>query len=286
MTIRAHNFAKPPRLVGDWNQRLTGWFQAALHLAVKAWPREIPFAMEARVAELDTFRFTDALARLSDGQVGYRILIAGNRLPTLLVVPRPLLLALVGGLLGETGQRLPDDRELTPVEQSLAEYFLQNLWVPFFKETWPATVQVIWEWPQLEPNPQCSRLLPADASVVVFTCTMQGPFGEQTCSWLFPKKGLAELLGAAEPDAPAADAAAARVEALVRNLPMDFVVVLGQVEISLAQLAELQVGDVILLNQRVGDPLSAVVGDEPKFLGWAGRSGSSTAFRIETVVQE
>jgi len=286
MTIRAYNFAKPPRLVGDWNQRLTGWFSAALHLAAKGWPRDLPFALEAHTLELDTFRCADALARLPDGQAGYRIVIAGNRLPTLLVLPRPLLLALVGGLLGETGEQLPEDRELTPVEQSLAEYFLQNLWVPFFKETWPSAVQVIWEWPQPEPNPQCSRVVPSDASVVVFTCVLRGPFGEQTCSWLFPKKGLAELLGAAEPDAPPADAATARVETLVRNLPLDFVVVLSRVEISLAQLAELQVGDVILLHQRVGEPLAAQVGDETKFLGWAGRSGSSTAFRIESVIGE
>jgi flagellar motor switch protein FliM len=286
MTIRAYNFAKPPRLVGDWNQRLTGWFGAALHLAAKAWQREVPFALEAQLAELDTFRWADALARVTDGQLGYRLPIAGNRLPSLLVLPRPLLLALVGGLLGETGEQLPEDRELTPVEQSLAEYFLQNLWVPFFKETWPAVVQVIWEWPQPEPNPQCSRIVPADTSVVVFTCVLRGPFGEASCSWLFPKKGLAELLGAEPSDAPPADGAEARVEALVRNLPMDFVVVLGRVEISLAQLAELQVGDVILLNQRVGEPLSALVGEEPKFLGWAGRSGSSTAFRIESVIGE
>jgi flagellar motor switch protein FliM len=286
MTIRAYNFAKPPSLVGDWNQRLTAWFQAALHLAAKAWPREMPFALDPRIAELDTFRCADALARLPDGQVGYRILIAGNRLPTLLVLPRRLLLALVGGLLGETGETLPDDRELTPVEQSLAEYFLQNLWVPFFREAWPGAVQVIWEWPQPEPNPQCSRFVPADTSVVVFTCVLHGPFGEQSCVWLFPRKGLAELLGAAEPDTAPAESAAVRVEALVRNLPMDIVVILGRVEISLAQLAELQVGDVIVLQQRVGEPLTAQVGDETKFLGWAGRSGASTAFRIESVIGE
>ncbi len=285
MTVTAYNFAKPAQLSGEGNQRLLGWFRTAFALAGKAWAKEFPYALQAGERDLDTRRCGDVLARLGDGTVGFRIVIAGNRLPTLLLLPRPLLLALVGGLLGESAEQLPADRELTAVEQSLAEYFLQTLWLPFFKDAWPGAVQAIWEWPQPEPNLACSRLIAADEPVVVFSWSLTGPFGAAPCTWLFHRKGLAELIGHGEAEAAPAEPAGTRVEALVRNLPIDLVVVLGSADVCLSQLAHLQVGDVILLNQRVGEPLTARVNDEPKFRGWAGRSGSGTAFRIDSVIE-
>src|SRR4051794_41112477 len=128
MSIRAYDFAKPPRASGSWFQRLTSWFRAAFQQAAKAWARELPFALEPDLRDIDVVRAADALHLLPDNSVGYKIAIAGSQLPTLLVLPRPLLLAIVQGLLGESCDKLPEDRDLTEVERSLVEYFLQTLW--------------------------------------------------------------------------------------------------------------------------------------------------------------
>jgi flagellar motor switch protein FliM len=223
---------------------------------------------------------------MQDSLAGYRITIGENRLPTLLLVPRSLLLVLTLGLLGETVERAPDDRELTDLERSLIEYFLQTQWLPAFKETWPSDVDAIWQSPQTEVNPACSRLFKPDELVLVFTCVVMVPFGEQKLSWLFHKKGLAQLVGLRETTATPADPAHSNLEALVRGMPLDLVVVLGKVELGIAQLARLEVGDVLLLHQQVSEPLTAMVGDEPKFRGWAGRAGTSAAFRIESLIDE
>jgi flagellar motor switch protein FliM len=285
MTITVHNFAKPAQLIGDWSQRLTGWFQSAFVLAGKAWAKEISGALEAHVRHIEIVRCGEFLSRLDDAAAGYRITLAGNRLPTLLVLSRPMLLALVDGLLGQALESLPADRELTDVERPIAEYFLQTLWLTFFKDTWPGPVPGIWEFPQAERNLQCSRLFAPDELVVVFSCEIRGTFGVQECSWLFQRKGLAELLGWNEDAVGSKEPQASRIETLVRSLPLDVVVVLGGVEICISQLSTLQVGDVILLNQRVSEPLTALIGDEAKFLGWAGRTGSSMAFRIDSLIE-
>jgi flagellar motor switch protein FliM len=284
MTITLHNFAKPARLAGDWKQRLSSWFQAAFMLAGKAWSREIAGALEAHVVDIETVRAADVLAEFGDRSAGYRILVAGNRLPTLLLLPRPLLLTVIDGLLGATVDTLVADRELTAVEQSVAEYFLQTLWLTAFKDSWPCAAQVIWQFPRAEPNPGCSRLFAPDELVAAFRCELRGPFGVQECVWLFQKKGLAEVMGWGDGDPILAEPHGSRIEMLVHQLPLDVVVVLGDVEVCISQLSQLQVGDVILLNQRTNEPLTALVGDEPKFRGWAGRAGFSTAFRIDSLI--
>jgi flagellar motor switch protein FliM len=285
MTITVYNFAKPARLTGDWSQRLTGWFYAAFALATKAWAKELSGSLEASVCDIDIARCGEILSGLGEAVAGYRVALVDTRLPTLLILPRPLLLTLVDGLLGQAVDQLPADRELTDVERPICEYFLQTLWLAFFKDTWPGAVQGIWEYPQAENNPQCSRLFAPDELVVVFTCEIRGPFGAQTCTWLFQKKGLAELMGWDESDAVSTEPQGSRIETLVRSLPLDVVVVLGGVEICISQLSQLRVGDVILLNQRVVEPLTALIGDEAKFRGWAGRSGSSIAFRIDSLIE-
>jgi flagellar motor switch protein FliM len=74
------------------------------------------------------------------------------------------------------------------------------------------------------------------------------------------------------------------METLVRELPVEIVVLLGSVEVSLSLLAQLRPGDVVILNQRVSEPLLATVASEKKFRVWPGRVGSQQAVRIESSV--
>ena len=39
-------------------------------------------------------------------------------------------------MLGDAGGE-PEERDLTLIEENLADHFLVSLWLPFFRETWP-----------------------------------------------------------------------------------------------------------------------------------------------------
>ena len=86
-------------------------------------------------------------------------------------------------------------------------------------------------------------------------------------------------------DADAASRTDHRVEALVGGLPVEVVALLGTAELTLSQLAGLKAGDVVLLKQRVSEPLSAVVAGRPRFRVWPGRSGSRQACRIDSLTE-
>ena len=75
------------------------------------------------------------------------------------------------------------------------------------------------------------------------------------------------------------------MESLVHGLPVELIVDLGSIELPLSRLSQLQVGDVIMLNRRIDEPIVAQVGDTPKFLGWAGRAGSLKAFRVQSMTE-
>jgi flagellar motor switch protein FliM len=283
MTHRPYNFRKPDRLAGTLEQRLTAWLRAAGQLAAVKGARHLPFRMVLR--RLEIAPPVEALACLSDGIIGYRVAFAGEPPDMLFAWPRPLALALIEGVLGETPTALPEDRELSAVEMSLCEYLMQSLPAAVLQETWTGRTPLGLVVGEREPSPRWTRLFVKAEQVLQCTFTMRGSFGEQDWYWLAPYQALHELFNRAGEDDPTLiqQDAPRKLETLVRELPVEMTVDLGLVELTLSQLAGLAPGDLLILNQRVSEPLSVRVDNRVKFRGWPGRVGSRQSLQIESL---
>lgn len=286
MSVEPYNFRKPGRLASDLEQRLAAWLRDSCALGPDRWVKHMPFRLEMAPQGLEIVRPGEGLGRLPEAAVGYRMTLGEEGLLTLLVFARPLALALVAGMLGDPVGELPADRELTVIEDSLCEYVVQGLLVPVLQEAWPGREPLRLALEKKEPNPRRTRLFPPEQNVIVCTFGAQGPFGEQPWYWLLPQKGLLELFARPGPeqDGPQ-EAVRPRLELLVRELPVEVTVSLGTVELPLSYLAGLRAGDVIVLNQRVSEPLPATVAGQRKYRVWPGRVGSRQAFRIASVIE-
>jgi flagellar motor switch protein FliM len=285
MTLRPYNFRKPDRPAGTLEQRLTVWLRTACQLAVDRGAQQLPFRLEITLRTIDMMTPAEALTPLSDAVLGYRLAFDDTPADMLFVWPRPLALALVNGALGETPTSLPEDRELTVVEQSLCEYLMQNLWAAVLQETWTGTTPLTLRLDGREPSPRWTRLFVKAEQVVRCTFTLRGPFGEQDWCWLAPYQSLHEHIAKAD----AADASlhanedARKLEAVVRDLPVEVMVELGTVELPISQLAALTPGDLLILHRRVAEPLIVRVDGRSKFRGWSGRMGSRQSVQIESL---
>jgi flagellar motor switch protein FliM len=286
MKPERYNFGKLGKLAGDLDQRLTTWLKAAAALVSKNIPRVLPFEMSVTCGPLDTARPADALAQLADPTVAYRVVLPGGTV-SLLAFPRQVVLAVVAGLLGDAAGAAPADRELTVVEDSLWQYFLQDILLAAMQEAWPAAAPIALNLEQREPHPQWTRAFVGGGNLVACVYTLTGPFGARHGHWLVPIKGLLGLFGitARQPGEPTAapELSSANMHALVQELPVEIAVVLGTADLSLMQLARLDVGDMVVLKQRVSEPLVACVGGDQMLRGWAGRVGTSTAFQVESL---
>jgi len=101
-----------------------------------------------------------------------------------------------------------------------------------------------------------------------------------------PAEGIEERLSLSRSgQGPAHGPDQALMDAVVRELPVEVVVDLGEVEVPLTQLAQLSVGDLLILNRRVSDPLTARVGGRAKFIGWPGKMGPRQAVHIVSIVE-
>lgn len=164
---------------------------------------------------------------------------------------------------------------------------MQGLLAAVLQETWTGSTPLGLTVGDREPSPRWTRLFVKAEQILQCTFTMRGSFGEQDWYWLAPYHTLHEVINRAGEDEPSLiqQEAPRKLEALVRELPIEVTVELGMVELSLSQLAGLAPGDLLILNQRVSEPLSVRVDNRMKFRGWPGRVGSRQSLQIESLCE-
>lgn len=126
------------------------------------------------------------------------------------------------------------------------------------------------------------RWMRAAEAVTEFRCRLREGDGEGDVTLVVQSHSLAHLLRAEETSvAPSRDVGARnRLETMVRDLGMTMSLRLGGATIDLAEFLRLQAGDVLVLDQRVGEPLDVMVGAQKRFVGQPGRSRGRLAVRI------
>jgi flagellar motor switch protein FliM len=280
MRPEPYDFRNPARRAGERERRLDQWLAATAKASVLPWGKLLSYP-----ATLEAGRREEALPEewfscLPESTLGLRVRIGDQKLVSLLVLPRTLALALLDGLLGETVAGLPADVPLSPVEESLLGHLSEVLLLRPLRETWLGPKPIALRAGGQEFNLRTTRLFPAEP---IFVCTFKvtGPFGELDWCWILPRGDwLSAIL--APPTRSAEAAERDRVEKLVRDFSVDLSVRLGSAEVSLSQLAALAPGDLVLLDQPAGEPLTAMVADVPKFRVRPGVAGQRLAIQIES----
>jgi flagellar motor switch protein FliM len=197
-------------------------------------------------------------------------------------IPRPLHLALIASSLGEPITKVLTDRPLTPIEQQVGQLLVRLLLSVPLQEAWPLPAPLAIDFIERGQPKKICPLRTRDIALAV-ALELEGPFGVQTISLLLPRFGpLRQLVGT---DAATVPSDRLHMESLVRDMPTQISVVLGRAEVPLSRLATLAAGDLLVLDQRVGDPLTASVEATDKFRVWPGLIRRRQAVCIGSLVE-
>lgn len=278
------DFRKPSGLPEPVDQRLLFWQRGLASLAPERWSQHMTTAVTMEHAARETMMMVEARRQLPDAGIGCRIDLGADALPTLFVFARPLLLALVGQVLGENLTQLPADRPLTTIEHTVSELLFEEL-ANAIGEAWPEQSPLDCCINGFDDKPQRSRMYPLGERVLLSRFDLNSAFGSQPVHWLSAQDQLIALLGQADDvGAPVAPAKDGPLQARAAEIPVQVIVRLGSAELHVSDLADLQVGDVILLDQKIDEPLEAQVAGLPKYRGWPGRVGTRQAIQIDELV--
>jgi flagellar motor switch protein FliM len=225
-------------------------------------------------------RFDAIRQRFPNPGIACEMTIGSSAMPSMLVLDRPLALALILQLLGEQTESLPDDRQLSEIENSICEMLFRKL-AESISESWPKKERLDYELQRFDSAPHRSRVWEPRKSV--FGCSLSLPIGdgEQSILWVLPLDELEELLKHLDEErVEPTRALKQKMEQRVMEIPVPVTVEIGRTQVPVAHLAKLSEGDVLVFQRRISDPLPLLVDNKPKFFGWLGRTGSRQVFKI------
>ncbi|MDB5312203.1 MAG: flagellar motor switch protein FliM [Gemmataceae bacterium] len=281
MMPAAFDFRRPPP--GDLERQAGGWLALACRRAAGVWARALAYPVEPLPGPVETVPAAVALQGLTDDTLGLMISPPDPADGTIiLAVRRPLLLALLAGLLGETPAALPADRDPTDLEASLVGYLVRELVLDPLERGWPGADPIKLVAGPPGP-PRAAQRGPGTDMVLLATLTVAAPFGDYPIHLIMSRTGRWDRLAQPAPrEAPADPGSRKQIETLVGEMTVDLAVVLGTADLTMADVARLKRGDVVVLRQKVTDPLDGLVAGARKFRVWPGAVGTRAAVAIHT----
>jgi len=200
--------------------------------------------------------------------------------------------AILDRLLGGPG--LPSDRirALTEIEETVIERFGQRM-LSYLEEPWSSIIQIEPVLDHIETNPQFTQIVSPSEMVVIIS--LESRIGDvlgimNICIPFLVLEPVVNKLTVhyyyssanKEKSSDHMQAIKSRLE----NAVLPVKVVVGRAVITVRELLELSVGDVIALERGVNEDFEVVIGQKTKFLGVPGIVSNRMSVKISRVMEE
>ena len=247
--------------------------------------------VDSSVVPIEVILFKDFLKKVPVPSSLHIIKMEPFRGHAMLVMDSQLVFCIVEIFLGSTsiGQSRIEGREFTSIEQRLIKRIVNSIlkdWSRALTSIHPVEIHYV----RSEINPQFAKIIQEEDAVIV--CKFQLDIEEMSgviyiclpVSLIQPiKSKLQKSFQVDEAEDPAWR------QAMLKNvldIPVRVDVPLGTAELTGTDILDLEVGDIIQLDTRVDDLLTALIKDQPKFLGQPGIYRGQKALKIEKVLLE
>lgn len=274
-----YDFRAPSRLAVSVEQRFAEWQRGVCKLFAERLSQHLPFDIKFGFVAVNPQSTRKTLSSLPQETAAFQFKVGEKALPCLFTYPQPLLLLLVNGMLGEVATELPENRQLSHIEQSLSEIVAEEL-AGAVAEAFVGDAPVSCDLVRHEPHPERTRIFPRDGINIVSVFKAEASPEAQACQFVFPYSVL-DLLPLGN-RTQVRDSAETRgqLESILLSVPVTLAVQLGSVDLKLSDASNLQVGDVVVLDQPANKPLLATIDGQPQFQVWAGKVGHRRAVQV------
>ncbi|MBM4061722.1 MAG: hypothetical protein FJ265_11605 [Planctomycetes bacterium] len=277
---------KPNRLGREQLRGIERYFESAGKLLSATISDKLRLDTRCDCVALEQQRFGTWLDQLPGPVVIYVLKMEPWQQPVLFTASTSLLYGAVDRILGGSGRVNKVPKEFTTAEHTVAEALVGPC-LDRIVESLAEVVKLKWTVLNRFCNPSLAQILPSQDVVLSVYFQAAGDFLLGDLRLALPFAAIEPLLERFVRDSGAATAPGSlreKVAATVRTVPLDLAVQLGGARIRLRQLLDLQRGDVVQLQARLGDPAVVPVQGVPKFTAHVGRIGNRLGIQVADVM--
>jgi len=283
--VRHVDLLKPNRLGREQLRGIERHFESAAKMLSATISDKLRLDTRCDCVALEQQRFSSWLEQLPGPASIYVLEMAPFAQPCLLTVSTSLLYGAVDRILGGSGEVKSVPSDFTEAEHTVAEALVAPC-LDRICEALSEVVDLEWKITDRFCNPSMAQILPSQDVVlsVYFQATGDLLIGDIRLVLPFAAlEPLLEKFGRDPVSQMEPGAMRERLSETVDGMPVNVGVQLGDARIRLGQLLKLQLGDVIPLSTRFGEPAVVPVMGRPKFTAHVGRIGNRLGAKIADV---
>ncbi len=288
--ILPYNF-KRPRLFSQDQMRV-------LHYVHEAFARDLSVYLSAQLRTLvdiglsaiDQVLYSEFVMSSAPPSALYVVDVHPLHQKIVLELDPRLAIFTVEKLFGGPGIFLRKPRELSQIERRIMDKVMMRAFRELEK-AWKQIHEIHLEEAGFESNAEFVQILPGVEPALVATFEVSIYEQRSFINICYPYILLERMLGhsamkqwrsSSTTEVP--PAVRQRYEEQLEKIEVELRAVMGRTRIKLSELMTLEVGDVLVLERRVNQPVQVYIGEREKFRAIPGRSGKHRALRILEVV--
>jgi flagellar motor switch protein FliM len=290
--IKPYDFRRPNKFSKDQLRTLVMLHENMARLMTTSLSTYLRSMVRVEVVSIDQLTYEEFTKSLPNPTVMNLITLKPLDGTIIVEFSPQLAFAVIDRLLGGAGIGLDKARELTDIEQIVMKRIMLKV-LANVKEAWQTVVELEPHFESIELNPLFTQIIPPSDMIVLLTLDVRigESFGLMNiCLPFSVLEPIVDRLNAQFWFARTSKFSTAQSISVIQNRLMQASVRvtadLGKANITVGELLGISVGDVIQLEQPVKGLLPVRVGNNLKFMGSPGISGSRMAVQIGHIMQE
>ena len=200
--------------------------------------------------------------------------------------------AMVDRMLGGAGNPLEKSRDFSEIELIIIERIM-GVAVDLLKEPWENVLEIEPKLERIETNSQFAQIIPPSEMIAIVTLNIKIGDTEGLMNVCLPYITLEDVMDKlntkywySSMQNKNEEEYTEAIESLISKAPIPVKAILGKSVISVNDFVNLQQGDIIRLDHKVGQELDVYVGNIRKFTALPGAFDDGYAVRITSVIRE
>ena len=291
--IKLYDFKRPDKFSKDQIRTLYMLhenFARLLNTYLSAHLRTMVQVSVASVDQLTYEEFIRSMPNPSVISVFEMRPLSGN---ALMEINPSIVFSIIDRLFGGVGTPPAKPRELTDIEQSIVAR-LMNKALESLSEAWRQVVNIEPRLEVIESNPQFTQIVPPNDMVVIVTLQTRIAQTEGFINLCIPYLVLEPIMPKLTTSFWVASSIAragsktnvTQMQKKLERTLVPLMVELGKVNVTVGEMLDLTVGDVIRLDSKVNEELPIIIGQHQKFKCKPGSSNNRIAVQITKIVTE
>lgn len=294
---KEYDFRTPKRITRDQIKLLDSIFENFSRLLALQLSSILRISCEAELVTLEEQQYYEFSNALNDsvlmGIYNLDRNVHGNEKQVIMEMARPLSYSILDRLLGGNGEGYNIDKDYTDIELSIMRYLFEKFAV-IYTNSWNNYIDVSSDYETIETNSRLIQSINPDETIVIIVIEVAIRSIKEKINICIPSSSLNIIFKSFENKFARVskkgdtDIENQRKEFILDSLneaPLTVTGLLGESEIKLQDLLNLQVGDIIPLGTPVqGNTIQINVDDAPWFMGVMGVKKKKYAIKIGKVL--